>query len=1200
MKKISKIALLAICASSTSLRSVNAAEPGLKTPLPVSLALVSAIELRKTEKAELEKIYAQTKKQAEEATKAANNQMISVSAELATAHEQLENAREQEIDALNKKTAVLNDRKQNLIDHLEFWRDVLEVHEQRIKVLAELIDFLKIKKTDLKPVYSWKEFRSAQIQSTEQHNKVEQLQVRKENLKKQRFAFNERLISLEQQRIVKAKERERIVLALEKKQKIKELATDPVVLKYEGDALAQELLFIDESIAFARLNIDKIDTEMKLVENFIDLEKQRHHDQKQLLAQIEERLVLDYSDVEIAHNEWKNEVQNALIIKEKLNAIREPKKESKETASTNLELLKQRLAGIKQSSGKESAEIILLKAQIQQQEAKLHAIEKELALLDAKKNAAEMIATERELQFNMVEMRYKLKLETDKLDEFYTASSNKKDLAANKLRDLKEKRTQAITSLIDANHAIDRIKNHIKSLQARRHVHSLKIRDVHLTQLIDIMEETMQYLDWQLNATQSYLAVNADLLGLQEKILHQYSMILHEIDYRLRTHSIWKRSPRAISYEAFVAAMVEGEAFFKKLYWETPAHLKPSALAKLIRSWDLYDYAMIFCFFGLFFMFFIIGKFMLQAFTNWLNMVTDRFKGHARYLYLHILRTFLTFVLRYFTWIFTWLFIFTHIHGDFAYLFRTIRILTSDYAIALFFLASIPLFIFLTRQFIKTLRGVNEELSHLFFTEKFQQRFVFLVSIFCYATATVIPLRLALVSYTDTLQSEFSTLILAAYSLIAALIVAFIFSKDDILRHITPSSNFLAILKRNIDKHYYPVFSFVIGLFILSNPYIGYSNMAWYLAFAIPGSLMLIYCLFNIHHIIRQYVIFLFMKEDEDELVAKFEHAKTYYIFFVICSFITLLFLIFILVSRIWGFAYSPADVWKSLSEDWVVPVGVDHKIGFVQFVTMVSFIIGGFFVSSIAYRFILTRLFDILRFEPGIQNTVSRIFHYTCILIASILGLSAIGLQQFMLYAGASFSIALGFTLKDIAADWLSGIFILIERPIEIGNFVQIDNVQGTVHKINTRSTTIINSKNHSIIIPNRDLVSKWIANWGHGRYAIGFEITVRIDPTTDPDKVRRVLLAAVQANPLILKVPSAVTRLEDVEENAFVFLMRAFVSARRVKEQWEIAAAIRMEIVRALKEQGILFARAERVITLHNDQDSTVAKPIEIKFDK
>src|SRR5207244_10714676 len=128
-----------------------------------------------------------------------------------------------------------------------------------------------------------------------------------------------------------------------------------------------------------------------------------------------------------------------------------------------------------------------------------------------------------------------------------------------------------------------------------------------------------------------------------------------------------------------------------------------------------------------------------------------------------------------------------------------------------------------------------------------------------------------------------------------------------------------------------------------------------------------------------------------------------------------------------------------------------------------------GFLSSSLVHRFILNRLFDILRSEPGTQNTISRIAHYTIIFLAVLLGLYAMHLQQFIFWVGASFGIVLGLSLKDIISDFVAGFFVLIERPIEIGNYIQIDNIQGTVHKLSARSTTIITALNHSVIFPNQ-----------------------------------------------------------------------------------------------------------------------------------
>lgn len=125
---------------------------------------------------------------------------------------------------------------------------------------------------------------------------------------------------------------------------------------------------------------------------------------------------------------------------------------------------------------------------------------------------------------------------------------------------------------------------------------------------------------------------------------------------------------------------------------------------------------------------------------------------------------------------------------------------------------------------------------------------------------------------------------------------------------------------------------------------------------------------------------------------------------------------------------------------------------------------------------------------------------------------------------------------------------------------------------------------------------------NWGHGRFAVGLEINLYVSGDSDPEVVRRLIISVVQANPLILRVPGIVARLEDIQDNSFYYLVRAFISARRVKEQWEIAAALRAEMVKAFREHNIEFTMPTRVVQFDTKQIAIPGEPksIEIKFDK
>ena len=395
-----------------------------------------------------------------------------------------------------------------------------------------------------------------------------------------------------------------------------------------------------------------------------------------------------------------------------------------------------------------------------------------------------------------------------------------------------------------------------------------------------------------------------------------------------------------------------------------------------------------------------------------------------------------------------------------------------------------------------------------------------------------------------------------------------------------------------------------MGLLILRNPYVGYSNLSWYLAFAIPASAALLWALFIIHNYIRNYSVFLFMTEDEDEIKDKFEHAKTYYGILIIASFLLLFFIDFFFIARIWGYNYTTTEIWRLFSETWVIPFGDANKLGVVQFLTLGTFIFSGFLISSLLDKFVLNKLFEILRTEPGTQNTFTKILHYVLISTAVLLGFLSIHLEQtFFLVIVPLLGIGLGFALKDVVADFVAGFFVLIERPIEIGNYIQIDNIEGTVQKISPRTTTIVNSRNFAIFIPNKDLLAKQITNWSHRKFAIGFEIYIRVTHESDPELVRKIILEILQSHPTVLKLPACICRLEEIEADALYFMSRAFISTQRLKESWTIAAELRIKLVKAFKENGIKFAKPQRVVYIDEQTNETRVeenKPLGIKFDK
>jgi len=117
-----------------------------------------------------------------------------------------------------------------------------------------------------------------------------------------------------------------------------------------------------------------------------------------------------------------------------------------------------------------------------------------------------------------------------------------------------------------------------------------------------------------------------------------------------------------------------------------------------------------------------------------------------------------------------------------------------------------------------------------------------------------------------------------------------------------------------------------------------------------------------------------------------------------------------------------------------VIPFGVDNnKLGVVQFLTLATFVISGFLTSSLLDKFVLNKLFEILRTETGTQNTISKILHYVIISISCLLGFLSIHLEQFIFLVGGLLGIGLGFALKDVVTDFVAGFFVLMSVQLKL-----------------------------------------------------------------------------------------------------------------------------------------------------------------------
>lgn len=207
---------------------------------------------------------------------------------------------------------------------------------------------------------------------------------------------------------------------------------------------------------------------------------------------------------------------------------------------------------------------------------------------------------------------------------------------------------------------------------------------------------------------------------------------------------------------------------------------------------------------------------------------------------------------------------------------------------------------------------------------------------------------------------------------------------------------------------------------------------------------------------------------------------------------------------------------------------------------------------------------------DPGIQNSLVTLVGYAGLLIALFASISTIGfdLSNLALIAGA-LSVGIGFGLQSIVNNFVSGLILLFERPIKVGDWIVTPSGEGTVHKISVRSTEIETFDRSSIIIPNSELISSTVTNWTHRNRLGRVSVAVGVAYGSDVEKVKELLLKCANDHPLIVRYPEPFVVWQDFADSSLNFEVRAFLAD--ISKGLQVRTDLRFAIDAAFREAGV-----------------------------
>jgi len=209
---------------------------------------------------------------------------------------------------------------------------------------------------------------------------------------------------------------------------------------------------------------------------------------------------------------------------------------------------------------------------------------------------------------------------------------------------------------------------------------------------------------------------------------------------------------------------------------------------------------------------------------------------------------------------------------------------------------------------------------------------------------------------------------------------------------------------------------------------------------------------------------------------------------------------------------------------------------------------------------------------DVGLREALGAIARYTVIGVGTLVILQAAGinLTSLNVLVGAV-GVGLGFGLQNITSNFFSGLILLLERPIRIGDRVEIGGTVGEVREIAARATTLITDENVAVIVPNSQFISERVTNWSRPSALTAYVLTFHIAHDSDLDLVRRTLLAAAEGHEHVLRSPAPEVEFVQVGLRGLRFHLQVW-SRDHLKTAGTLRSELNFAVWKQLREAGVI----------------------------
>jgi len=248
--------------------------------------------------------------------------------------------------------------------------------------------------------------------------------------------------------------------------------------------------------------------------------------------------------------------------------------------------------------------------------------------------------------------------------------------------------------------------------------------------------------------------------------------------------------------------------------------------------------------------------------------------------------------------------------------------------------------------------------------------------------------------------------------------------------------------------------------------------------------------------------------------------------------------------------------------------------------------------VVRIVRRWLQEHFLPTTSLDAGMQVWTSTLFAYAGNLLALSLGLAAVGIGlERIAWVASALSVGIGFGLQAVVQNFVSGIIMLAEKPVKVGDWVSLGGIEGDIRRINVRATEIQMGDRSTVIVPNSEFITKTVRNVTHANPLGLVKILLPVPLDADADQVRSLILELFEAHADVLKTPEPSVQLDAIDSAGMVFNATAFVSSPRAA--YGVRSALLFDVLRRLREADISLVKPAGLV-LREAQDKVLEPPL------